>query len=136
MRLDPPIRTPHGPEAARTLHAGPDLPRLPLFLDDFGTGYASLQWLEALPFDAIKTDKSLVDRLPAPRATEMVKAVSSMASSLQLDCIAEGIETHEQARALGELGSHKGQGYLMARPMELEDWLERVRSGTLHFEPT
>lgn len=107
----------------------------PLFLDDFGTGYASLQWLEALPFDAIKIDKSLVGRLPAPRATEMVKAISSMASSLQLDCIAEGIETHEQARTLGELGIHKGQGYLMARPMEVEDWLNQVRSGSLHFEP-
>ena len=50
-----------------------------LSLDDFGAGYASLQWLEALPFDTLKVDKSLVARLPARRSREMVRAIVSMA---------------------------------------------------------
>ncbi len=104
-----------------------------LSLDDFGAGYASLQWLEALPFDTVKIDKSLVQRLPARRAREMVKAIATMADSLDLTCLGEGIETAEQLGLLHTLGVNLGQGFLLARPLEADDWITGLMSGALSF---
>ena len=104
-----------------------------LSLDDFGAGYASLQWLEALPFDTIKIDKSLVQRLPTRRAREMVKAIATMAESLDLTCLGEGIETAGQLAFLRRLGVDMGQGFLLARPLEADDWMAGLASGELAF---
>jgi EAL domain-containing protein (putative c-di-GMP-specific phosphodiesterase class I) len=91
-------------------------------LDDFGTAYSSLDYLHRFPVDIIKIDKSFVDEVPhGPRAVALLRAISSLAGELRLECEAEGIETAEQAAALVALGYKLGQGYHYARPQSAED---------------
>jgi diguanylate cyclase (GGDEF)-like protein/PAS domain S-box-containing protein len=89
-----------------------------LLLDDFGTGYSSLARLQHFPLDVIKIDRSFVAEMTTnPRAAALVAAVVTMATSLGLLVMPEGIETEAQREALLELGCSHGQGYLFARPM-------------------
>ncbi|WP_062225791.1 putative bifunctional diguanylate cyclase/phosphodiesterase [Aureimonas frigidaquae] len=88
-------------------------------LDDFGTGYASLTHLQRFPVDVIKIDKTFIDRIggPDPKASAVTDAILDMAQRLQMQTVAEGIETVEQAVYLRERGCTIGQGYLFSRPM-------------------
>lgn len=100
--------------ALQTLHrAG-----VRIALDDFGTGYASLVHLRRMPIDCIKIDRSFIATLDEPGGGTLaiVRAIVGMARGLDKMVVAEGIETDEQARQLGELGCHLGQGYLFGRP--------------------
>lgn len=87
-------------------------------IDDFGTGYSSLSYLDRLPIDIIKIDKSFVDRLTPDEESPLVRTVLQIGQSLNLDTIVEGIETEHQLGRLQELGCDKGQGYLMAKPLD------------------
>ncbi len=86
-------------------------------LDDFGTGYASLTHLQQFPVDAIKIDKSFVSQIGEndPKATAVVDAVLQMAKRLNMETIAEGVETSDQARYLRARGCTTAQGYLFSR---------------------
>ena len=92
-----------------------------LAIDDFGTGYSSLSYLQRLPIDVLKIDKSFVDVLAGTGAAgsgEVLAAtIISMARTLGLGSVAEGIEHASQAEALRLLGCETGQGYLFARPL-------------------
>jgi diguanylate cyclase (GGDEF)-like protein/PAS domain S-box-containing protein len=89
-----------------------------LAIDDFGTGYSSLSYLQRFPVDTVKIDKSFVDGLGTDsHDTQIVGAILSMARALDLGSIAEGVETADQLEALGPLGCHQAQGYLLGRPM-------------------
>ncbi|MGM0571101.1 putative bifunctional diguanylate cyclase/phosphodiesterase [Marinobacter sp.] len=93
-------------------------------IDDFGTGYSSLSRLRSLPVNKLKVDKSFMDRMPHDRKSmEMVRAILQMANSLDLEVVAEGIETEDQLRILADAGCHFGQGFLFARPMPPEELL-------------
>jgi EAL domain-containing protein (putative c-di-GMP-specific phosphodiesterase class I) len=97
-------------------------------LDDFGTGFSSLSMLRSLPLQTVKIDRSLIDPLPSPDAFAVVAAICSVASALRLDVVAEGVETEEHARAAREAGCTALQGYLYAKPLEVDkagEWLER-----------
>jgi EAL domain-containing protein (putative c-di-GMP-specific phosphodiesterase class I) len=98
-----------------------------LHIDDFGTGYSSLAYLSRLPIDALKIDKSFVEELgQRDESLEIVRAIISMAQSLRLETIAEGIETYEQLMILKVLGCTYGQGYYFAQalaPEEIEELL-------------
>jgi diguanylate cyclase len=99
-----------------------------LAVDDFGTGYSSLSYLRRMPVAKVKIDKSFVDDIGHGDPSIMV-AILSMAHSLGLSCIAEGVEHAEQARRMRELGCDGAQGYLWARPAPIElaiDALSRV----------
>lgn len=101
-------------------------------LDDFGTGFSSLNMLRSLPLHTVKIDRSLVEPLPAPDATAVVKAICDLASTLDLDVIAEGVETAAQSEALRAAGCRVMQGYLYARPLapaEAARWLDRAEPG-------
>ena len=91
-------------------------------LDDFGTGYSSLDMLRAFPFDKIKLDRSFVsDVCTDAQARAIVRAVTAMGQSLSIPVLAEGIETPEQLALLRNERCNGAQGYLMGRPMPLED---------------
>ena len=89
-----------------------------LSVDDFGTGYSSLANLRNLPFDQVKIDKSFVDDIAQnPDSRALVQAIISLASSLDLTVIAEGVESREQLGHLVQAGCKTFQGYLFAKPM-------------------
>jgi predicted signal transduction protein with EAL and GGDEF domain len=86
-------------------------------LDDFGTGYSSLSYLHSLPLDSLKIAKTFVDGLAdGGREAGFIAMIIDLARTLELDVIAEGIETAGQLAALRELGAELGQGYLLGRP--------------------
>jgi len=85
-------------------------------LDNFGTGHASLMQLRQLPFDMLKIDRSFIRAMSTDKeAAIMVRTIISMAKSLSLAVVAEGVETAEQARALAGLGCDMAQGYYFGR---------------------
>jgi diguanylate cyclase (GGDEF)-like protein len=101
-------------------------------MDDFGTGYSSLAYLQRLPIDVLKIDKSFVSGMMVdPDAVAIVRAVLSLADALGMSTTAEGIETVELATTLAALGCAHGQGYYFARPLEasaaLDFWKSRRR---------
>ncbi len=86
-------------------------------LDDFGTGYSSLSYLHSLPLDALKIAREFIDGLTGGgREASFVGTIIDLARTLELEVIAEGIETPAQLAALRELGAELGQGYLLGRP--------------------
>nr|WP_231134563.1 EAL domain-containing protein [Motilibacter deserti] len=103
-----------------TLHSLKEL-GVRLYVDDFGTGYSSLSYLHRLPVDELKVDRSFVARMgTAGRDAQIVGAVVSLAHSLDLVAVAEGVETREQALELKALGCEKAQGYHFGRPLPPE----------------
>jgi diguanylate cyclase (GGDEF)-like protein len=91
-------------------------------VDDFGTGYSSLNYLARLPVDTLKIDRSFVMRMrEAGYPRNIVAMIVSLAHTLGLKVIAEGVEEDEQRRLLGELGCDQIQGYLMSRPVPAEN---------------
>lgn len=99
---------------------------LKVALDDFGTGYSNLGHLHKLEFDTLKMDQGFVRQMHEPRCLAIVRAVVAMAHSLGCDIVAEGVETPEQLHALGALGCTYAQGYLIGKPMLLEDAIALV----------
>jgi diguanylate cyclase (GGDEF)-like protein len=86
-------------------------------LDDFGTGYSTLTWLQRLPIDQVKLDRSFVSGLTAAgEELRLVSGVLSLARALGVSVVAEGVETAEQLSALRSVGCGLAQGYLFARP--------------------
>ncbi len=95
--------------------------RVGLKLDDFGTGYSSLSYLSTTHFDALKIDKSFVDRLATDAESRaIVKTIVNLAGALNMGVVAEGIETEAQLNQLIALGCESGQGYLFSRPVAAE----------------
>ncbi len=87
-------------------------------LDDFGTGYSSLAYLQRLPIDVLKIDRSFVTGMMRdPDSIAIVRAVLSLAEALGMSTTAEGIETVELATTLAALGCKSGQGYYFAKPL-------------------
>lgn len=93
-----------------------------LAMDDFGTGYSNLAYLQKLPIDLLKIDRSFVSGMLADRdKIAIVRAILSLAQALGMQTTAEGIETNELSQTLAALGCTYGQGFLYARPLEADD---------------
>jgi diguanylate cyclase (GGDEF)-like protein len=91
-------------------------------LDDFGTGYSSLSYVHQLPLDVIKIDRQFVtDVCTDSRAQKVVKSIVGLSRDLGVKCVAEGVETEQQAEILTELGCSLMQGYYFAMPMPLAE---------------
>jgi diguanylate cyclase (GGDEF)-like protein len=98
-------------------------------MDDFGTGYSSLAYLQRLPIDVLKIDKSFITGMMRdPDSVAIVRAVLSLADALGMSTTAEGIETVELATTLATLGCASGQGYYFAKPLEAQAALEYWKS--------
>lgn len=100
-----------------------------LDLDDFGTGYSSLSYLHRFPFRSIKIDRSFVARMnEAETSSQLVTAIISIAKCFNMQVIAEGVETSDQAQTLCDLGCEVAQGYHFFRPMPLTELNTLLRS--------
>ncbi|MGZ5651663.1 MAG: putative bifunctional diguanylate cyclase/phosphodiesterase, partial [Usitatibacter sp.] len=101
---------------------------LNISIDDFGTGYSSLACLAKLPIQALKIDRSFTAAmLDHPDTMTLVRAIVTLAHSLGLAVIAEGVETEEQAQALRSLGCDQMQGYLIGRPVPRDEMTAILR---------
>lgn len=98
-------------------------------VDDFGTGYSNLSSLMRLPISELKIDESLIRNLPDdPDSIAIARLILAMASQLDFWVVAEGVENEPQADFLARHGCDAMQGYLLAHPMPIADWLNTVRS--------
>ncbi len=89
-----------------------------LCLDDFGTGCSSLSYLHHFPIDILKIDRSFVNQMNfGDRNFKIVQAITTLAQSLEIEVVAEGIETVEQQALLSTLPCRYGQGYLFSQPL-------------------
>lgn len=99
-----------------------------LAMDDFGTGYSSLSYLRKYPFDTLKIDREFVQDITEDESSsDLILSIISMAHSMHIDVIAEGVETAEQNNKLISLNCKKGQGYYYSRPLpeeKLREWLQ------------
>jgi sensor c-di-GMP phosphodiesterase-like protein len=96
-------------------------------VDDFGTGYSSLSCLSDLPIDSLKIAKPFVDRLArSDDDRALATTIVSLARSLRLDTVAEGIERLDQAEVLRAAGCRNGQGFLFSRALPAADFLALV----------
>lgn len=103
-----------------------------IHIDDFGTGYSSLSYLHHFPINALKIDRTFIDKLSADSENhEVILSIISLAKSLNFDVIAEGIELAHQLSTVKELQCHYGQGFLFAQPMDssgIEEWMKRKKN--------
>jgi diguanylate cyclase (GGDEF)-like protein/PAS domain S-box-containing protein len=120
-------------ENAERLHSLRDL-GIRLLIDDFGTGYSSLSSLQSFPLDSLKIDRTFVSRMEfEAEKREIVRTIVSLARTLEMEVVAEGIETPEQLAMLRELGCEYGQGFFFSGAVDthaLSGWMERPPSWT------
>jgi diguanylate cyclase (GGDEF)-like protein/PAS domain S-box-containing protein len=114
---------PRAPEILDKLHAA----GVRIAIDDFGTGFSALSYLSRFPIDALKIDGSFVRDLQShSRNRELVKAIVSVGRALELEIVAEGVETREQAKILLDYGCRLAQGYLYSEPLSRRAFERRI----------
>ena len=100
-----------------------------LSVDDFGTGYSSLSLIHNIDADILKIDRSFVDLLPSDRKSEvLIDSIISLANRLNMELIAEGVETADQGRALMKKGCYVAQGYYYSKPVDYETATEFIKN--------
>jgi EAL domain-containing protein (putative c-di-GMP-specific phosphodiesterase class I) len=99
-----------------------------LAIDDFGTGYSSLASLHSFPIDTMKVDRAFVSRMEfEEQKAEIVRTILTLARKLEMDAVAEGVETQAELAMLRELGCEHGQGYLFSPAIDEAAALEWIR---------
>ncbi|WP_051484529.1 EAL domain-containing protein [Shewanella waksmanii] len=102
-----------------------------IYIDDFGTGFSSLSYLTRFPISVIKIDKSFIDNMIEKNSdANLIKAIIQMGKSLELNLVAEGIETLEQHAYLQQLGCDYGQGYYISKPLPAVQLLNLLKTKT------
>ena len=107
-----------------------------LALDDFGTGYSSLSYLRRFPIDVLKIDQSFVRGLSVnSQDAQLISAIIGMGKSLELNIIAEGVETVEQLKFLQAQQCEEGQGFLFSKALPAEDFAQLLQAGGATLMP-
>jgi EAL domain-containing protein (putative c-di-GMP-specific phosphodiesterase class I) len=105
-----------------------------IHIDDFGTGYSSLSYLHRFPIDAIKIDRTFINKLTADgKNKEIIQSILSLASSLNFEVIAEGVEMNHQLVNMQNMQCQFGQGFLISVPMEpgaIDAWVQAEKIKT------
>ena len=92
-------------------------------MDDFGSGYSSLSYLHSFPFDKIKIDQTFISNLErSPQSATIIRAAIGLARGLKMPVLAEGVETNEQLAFLLKESCDEIQGFLVGRPLPIEDY--------------
>ncbi|GAB1537538.1 hypothetical protein NUACC21_01830 [Scytonema sp. NUACC21] len=105
-----------------------------LHLDDFGIGYSSLSYLHRFPSSALKIDRSFVSNIgKRGKNLEIIEAIISLAHSLNIDVIAEGVETMEQLTQLQIKKCQYAQGYIFSQPLDSQS-VDKLLASSLHFQ--
>jgi diguanylate cyclase (GGDEF)-like protein len=105
--------------------------KIQLSIDDFGKGYSSLSYLHRFPINTIKIDRSFVSNMNSDEENfEIVKTIATLAHTLGMDVVAEGVETEAQMNHLKTLGCEYGQGYLFSKPLNAEAIGSMLEKGT------
>ena len=103
-------------------------------IDDFGTGFSSMSYLTSFPFDVLKIDRSFVSKVTErSQDAALTQAIIAMAKSIQLEIVAEGVETEEQLDFLRKSGCTFAQGYLFAKPMAAAEFAGMMNSRRTAF---
>ena len=103
-------------------------------LDDFGTGFSSLNYLRRFPLDSLKIDQSFVRQISgSDKDSTLVTAIISMAQSLKLTIIAEGVETQPEQAFLRMRGCEHAQGYLFSKPVPADEFATLLANGPPKF---
>ena len=97
-------------------------------IDDFGTGFSSMSYLQQLPLDRLKVDRSFVNEITPGKSAFIAETIVSLGNKLGLSIIAEGVEKREQASYMLKLGCDEAQGFLFAKPMPYDKLLEFLAS--------
>ena len=109
-----------------------------LSMDDFGTGYSSLNLLKDLPVDILKLDRAFFQqfqkREDGERTKKVIAGVVTLAKSIDMRIVCEGVETEEQAEFLRQIGCDLAQGYLFARPMPVADFEKLLQETSSHCQ--
>ncbi len=106
-------------------------------LDDFGTGYSSLSYIHQLPFDVIKIDRSFVSNLGSGRNNyPIISIIIALAETLDIELVAEGVESPRQLSVLVEMGCHLGQGFYLAKPLKADETDSLIRDPHLSLAVT
>ncbi len=100
----------------------------PLSMDDFGSGYSSLNLLKNMPIDVLKIDKEFLGETEtSKRSREIIRMIVEMSKAIDIQTICEGVETNQQAEFLKNIGCDMVQGFLYARPMPEENYIEELQ---------
>ena len=100
-----------------------------LAIDDFGTGYSSLSYLRTLPADLLKIDRSFISQIPENVGDNMIaNAIISLAKTMDMDVVAEGIEEEAQVTFLEGIGCNQFQGFYFSRPLDAQGFERFYRS--------
>ncbi|MGB3186473.1 MAG: EAL domain-containing protein [Ornithinimicrobium sp.] len=107
-----------------------------LAIDDFGTGYSSISYLRRLPVDSVKIDRALITGVETdPRQRRLAQAVVRLIGSVELTCIAEGVETAGEAAELQAMGCDYAQGYYFSRPVAAQEMTDLLLGQDARLEP-
>ena len=105
-----------------------------MHIDDFGTGYSSLRYLHDFPVDALKIDRSFIKGLTMSKEKiDIVTAIMTLANSMNMYVVAEGVETVEQLNRIIELKCQYLQGYLFSKPLDADEAEELLKKGQINL---
>ncbi len=97
-------------------------------IDDFGTGYSSITYLQKLPVNTLKIDRSFFHNLEIDANQELVKMVINIAKTFHMEIVSEGIENESQLKFIQEHGSHLYQGFYFSKAIDEQSFIELLRS--------
>ncbi len=104
-------------------------------IDDFGVGYSNISRIADFPIDKLKLDRSLINKITtSSRQIKLAKVILFMCKELDIQCVAEGVETQEQVEVMSSIGCQEFQGFYFSKPLSVEDYEKHINQHGLIFD--